>query len=324
MKAAHLLFIALASVACLPAWSQVITKPVTLVVGYSPGGPTDQYARTLAPKLSAALGVPVIIDNRTGANGSIAISQIAKAKPDGTTIGLMTSAQGVINPQMLPRGGGVDTFKDLTFLASLVRYENILLIGASQPMKSLQELVTYAKANPGKISFGSGGNGASNHLSSVLLEMATGTKLNHIPYRGSAPALVDVIGGNVTMMFDVLATGLPHVQTGKVRALVVTGAKRSPFAPDVPTFAEAGYPEYERLSGGLWFTMVAPAHLPPEVLSALRAAFDKVKNDPDVKAKIVDLKYDAWDLKPEDFPEFYQSEYRKWGAAIKASGAKLE
>lgn len=320
--ACYLACFALAYLPAVPAHAQVLSKPVTLLVGFSAGGPTDQYARTLAPKLGAALGVPVIVENKTGANGSLATNFLARAKPDGYTLALSTSGQIVINPHLVP--GSTDTFKDLAFIAPLVRYENVLLVNASAPYRTLPEFIAYAKANPDKANYGSGGTGASNHLAGVLLEMSTGVKLTHVPYRGSGPAMTDLLAGNITAMFDVLATGLPHVATGKVRAFAVTGAKRSRYAPEIPTFAEAGLPEFERLSGGLWFGIYAPPGLPPEVLAALRSAFGKIQDDADLRAKIVDLKYEPWQLSPEEYPDFYRTEYAKWGAAIKAGAVKTQ
>lgn len=308
-----------------PAWSQqAFTKPVTVVVGFAAGGPADQLARMLAPKLGAALGTTVLVDNRTGANGSLAMAHLSRAKPDGYTIGLATAGQGVINLLLLPDGGGVDTAKDLTFLGPVVRYENILLVNAALPVKTLAEFIAYAKTNPGRVSYGSGGNGASNHLSGVLLEMATGVKLNHIPYRGSGPALTDLMAGNISSMFDVLATAMPQVQAGRVRALAVTGAKRNRYVPDTPTFEEAGVPEFERLSGTLWYGMFAPPGMQPEALAMLRAVLSKIMEDSEVKAKITDLKYEPWHLNPSDYSEFHRNELAKWGAALKAAGVKAQ
>lgn len=315
--------IAFMAAAAMPAWSQTFNKPVTLVVGFSAGGPTDLYARTLAPALGAALGVPVVVDNKPGANGSIAINSSSRAKPDGYTIALGVTGQIVINPHLLPPGGA-DTFKDLTFIAPLVRYENVFLVGASQPYKTLGEFVAYAKANPEKLSYGSGGRGASNHLSGVFLEMSIGAKLTHVPYRGNGPAMTDLLSGNINSMFDILATGLAQVQAGKLRALAVTGPKRSRYAPDIPTFEEAGLPEFEKLSGGLWFGMYGPPNMPADGLATLRAAFAKIKDDPELKAKVADLKYEPWQLSAEAYPSFYQAEYAKWGAAVKAGAVKLD
>jgi tripartite-type tricarboxylate transporter receptor subunit TctC len=296
----------LAATASIASAQNTLNKPVTLLVGFAPGGPTDQFARAVAPKMAQFLGVPVVVDNKTGAGG-----------------GLGTTGMIVINPQVI-RGLGVDTFKDLTLISPMVSYENILLVRANSPAKNLKEFIALAKANPNKVTYGSGGNGASNHLGGVLLQMASGAQFSHIPYRGSGPAMTDLLAGTIDSMFDVLATAMPHTQSGRLKALAVTGTKRSRFVPDVPTFAEAGLPEFERLSGGLWFGIYGPAGTPPEIVAQLRAALSKVKEDPDVKTKISDLRYETWDISPSEYPDFYRSEFSKWGAAIKAGGVKPE
>lgn len=313
----------LAATASIASAQNTLNKPVTLLVGFAPGGPTDQFARAVAPKLSQFLGVPVVVDNKTGAGGGIAIQHLARANPDGQTLALGTSGMIVINPQVI-RNLRVDTFKDLTFIAPMVKYENILLVKSNSPAKNLKEFVAMAKANPNKVSYGSGGIGASNHLAGVLLQMASGAQFSHIPYRGSGPAMTDLLAGTIDSMFDVLSTAMPYMQSGRLRALAVTGDKRSRFVPDVPTFAEAGLPEFEQLSGGLWFGIYGPGGMPADLVAQLRAALNKVKEDPDVKTSLSNLRYETWDISPSEYPDFYRSEFSKWGAAIKAGGVKPE
>ncbi|MCI3952840.1 MAG: uncharacterized protein K0R53_2338 [Burkholderiales bacterium] len=299
------------------------TKPIAWVVGFAAGGPTDLLARIIAPKLGEVLGTTVIVENRAGAAGNIAFTQAAQAKPDGYTIILGTTGNVVINPHMYTKSA-VDTQKRFSFIAPLSKYSNVLIVNSSVPVKNVGELIAYAKQNPGKVTYGSGGNGASNHLAGVILEMATNAPLTHVPYKGSGPAMIDLMGGNITFMFDLLSTGLNNVSTGKIRPIAVTNSERSKFAPEIPTMKESGVPEYEKVSGELWVAVYGPAGMPPDVLETIRRGFTLALKSPEVRAKLDEQKYEEWNLKPEEYPEFYRGEYAKWGAAVKASGAKIE
>lgn len=302
---------------------QYPSKPITWVVGFSAGGPTDLLARTIAPKLSQVMGVPVLVENKLGAAGNVAFGQVAKAAPDGYTIILGTVGNIVINPHMYTKSG-VDTLREFVFIAPLTKYDNLMLVNSNVPVRNVAELVAYAKANPGKVTYGSGGNGASNHLAGVILQMATGAPLTHIPYKGSGPAMNDLLGGQITFMFDLLSTGLPQTKSGKIRPFAVTGSTRSSFAPEIPTMAESGIPEYDKVSGGLWVGVYGPVQMPQGVLEVLRRGFTNALASAEIKASLRDQKYETWNIEPDKYAAFQSAEYQKWGEAVKASGAKVD
>lgn len=298
-------------------------RPVRWLVPYSAGGPSDLLARAVAPKLSTALGVPVVVENRLGAGGSIAMDAVAKAEPDGYTLGMGLSGTQSINPHLYAKLP-YDSLKDFSPVTPLVSYTNILVVGQNAPVKSVAELVAYAKANPEKVTFASGGKGASNHLAGELLKALTKAPMLHVPYKGNAPAMVDVISGNVTCMFDILATGLAQVRSGRVRALAVTSTKRSPYAPDIPTLVEAGVEGYEQAGTDLWIGVFAPPGTPKPIVDRLYAEFDKAMKTPEVMERVRSLFYDTWTLPPEEFTAYLRADYMKWGNITKLAGLKPE
>jgi len=298
-------------------------RPIRWLVPYSAGGPSDLLARAVAPKLSTALGVPVVVENRLGAGGSIAMDAVAKAEPDGYTLGMALSGTQSINPHLYAKLP-YDSLKDFSPVTPLVSYTNILVVSPNAPVKSVAELVAYAKANPDKVTFASGGKGTSNHLAGELLKALTNAPMLHVPYKGNAPAMVDVISGNVTCMFDILATGLAQARSGRVRALAVTSMKRSPYAPDIPTLVEAGVEGYEQAGTDLWIGVVAPPGTPKPIVDRLYAEFDKAMKTPEVMERVRSLFYDTWTLPPEEFTAYLRADYLKWGNITKLAGLKPE
>lgn len=296
------------------------TKPITIIVPFSAGGTTDILARIVGQGLTTELGQSVVVDNKPGAGGNIGGSLAAKAAADGYTLFMGTVGTHAIN-QSLYKKMPFDPVKDFAPLSRVATVPNLLVAHPSQPFKTVKEMIAYAKANPGKITFGSPGSGASPHVSGELFKSMTGTDLLHIPYKGSAPAMTDLLGGQTSVMFDNMPSAIQHVRSGKLRPIAVTTAKRSPELPDVPTIAEAGVPGYEATS---WFGMFAPAGTPKPVLDKLHAALIKVLNQADVKKKIAEQGGDVVAETPDQFAAFIQAESVKWGKVVKESGATAD
>ncbi len=306
------------------ALAQYPAKPIRWIVPFPPGGPTDTFSRPVAQKLSEIVGQPVIIENVGGAGGSLGVDRIAKSEPDGYTLGLATTGTQTINPHLYGKRLAYDALKDFTDLTLAVRYVNLLIVNPRVPAKSVAELVAYAKANPGKVTFGSAGNGSSNHLSGEVLKYVTGAPMTHVPYKGSAAALTDVIAGNITCMFDILVTALPQAHAGHVRALAVTSATRSPFAPDIPTMEESGIKGYSDAGADLWFGIIAPAGLPRPVTARLNGALVQALRSPDIRQRLSAQAFEPWTSTPEEFARVIRSDYEKWGRIVKASGARID
>ncbi|MBK8064467.1 MAG: tripartite tricarboxylate transporter substrate binding protein [Betaproteobacteria bacterium] len=298
-------------------------KPLRWLIPFSAGGPTDVLARAIAPKLGEALGQAVVVENRVGAGGSLAMDAVAKAAPDGYTIGMGHTGTQAINPHIYAKLP-YDPLRDFAPITPVVSYVNVLVVNPNVPARSVAELVAYAKANPDKVSFASGGKGATNHLSGELLKALTGAPMLHVPYKGSAPALVDVIAGNATGMFDILVTSLPQIRAGKVRALAVTSSKRSSHAPDIPTMVEAGVTGYGEAGSDLWFGVFAPAGTPRAIVDRLNAELVKALRTPEVSERIRQQAYDTWTLTPDEFAAFLRTDHAKWGQVVKLSGYKAD
>ena len=293
-------------------------RTITLVVPSPPGGGTDTQARILAPKLSEILGQTIVIENRGGASGNIGAQAVARAAPDGYTLLAMISSH-VINPFVL-KDVPYDILHDFAMITRTVTVPGVLIANPSVPAKNLKELIAYMKANPGKVSFGSAGNGSLSQLIVELFQQDTGVKLLHVPYRGTQPALTDVMGGQVSVMVPDLTIALGLMKAGKVHAFGVTGDKRSAAAPDVPTLAEAGVSGFNAVQ---WFGLVAPAGTPPDVVKKLHDAAVKALNDPEVKARYAKLAMTADpSASPEAFNKFVQEESKRWGQVVK--DAKIE
>ena len=292
--------------------------PIKLLVGYTAGGPVDATARIFAPYFSKELDQTVIVENRPGASGALAGDVVSKSTPDGLTIFFAASPTMTITPHVL-RAMPFNVEQDLTAIAPLVSYTNVLVINKDQPFKKMSELIAYAKANPGKLAYGSAGMGASNHLSGELLAKRAGISLNHIPYKGNAPAMTDVIGGQINMMFDILSTARNYINSGKVIAVAVTSKERNSSMPDVPTVQESGVPDYD--VGG-WYGLYGPNKLPPAMIEKYNAAAKRALANPELKAKLIEQGYDLWVGEAKLLSTRAKKEYQLWGTVTK--GIKFE
>jgi tripartite-type tricarboxylate transporter receptor subunit TctC len=303
--------------AAAQAWP---SKPIKWVVPFAPGGTTDILARTIGEKLSIALGQPVVVENKPGAGGGIGADFTAKAAPDGYTIMGGTISTHAINASLYSKLP-YDPVKDFVPITLIARIPNLLVVNPDIPAKNVAELIALLKANPGKYSFASSGNGTSQHLSGELFKSMTGVEMQHVPYKGSPPALQDVVGGQVSMTFDNITTAWPLAKVGKLRPLAVTTAKRSSIAPEVPTLAESGLPGFEV---GSWQGVFAPAGTPPEIVKRLNVEIVKILNSPDVREKLTALGAEPVGDSAEQFSAYVKSEVVKWSDVVKKSGARVD
>ena len=294
-------------------------KPLTMIVPFSAGGTTDILARIVGQALGQELGQTIIIENKPGAGGNIGAQQASRAKADGYTLFMGTVGTHAIN-QALYKKLPYDPAKDFAPLSRVANVPNLLVAHPSRPYKTVQEMIAYAKKHPGEVTYGSPGSGASPHVSGALFQSMTGAELTHVPYKGSAPAISDLLGGQTSVMFDNMPSAIQHVRSGKLRPIAVTTAKRSPELPDVPTIAEAGVPGYEATS---WFGLWAVAGTPAPILTKLQTALTKVLKDPAVAKKIADQGGEVVIETPAQFDAFIKSEAAKWGKVVKESGAEV-
>ena len=310
----------LLAVAATSAFAQGYpTKPAKVVVPYPPGGPTDIVARVVSQKLSEQMGQQFIVENRPGAGGNIGAEAVAKSPADGYTLLVATTAHA-INPSLF-KNLGYNLTKDFAPVSLLTSGPLVIVANPSVPAKNVKELIAMGKAKPGSLNYASSGNGQSTHLSAELFATMAGIKMNHIPYKGSAPALTDVMGGQASLMFDTMLSAMPHVKNGKLKAIAVTSAARSPAAPDVPTVAESGLPGYEAIA---WNGLLVPAGTPGDVVAKLNAELKKALDAPDVKDRFSAQGFGAaWNTR-EAFAKFIQSELDKWAKVVKVSGATLD
>ena len=292
-------------------------KPIRIVVGFPPGSQPDTVARLLGQKFAEAWGKPVVIDNVTGAAGNIAADRVAKAAPDGYTLGLLGQAQLVINPSLYKLA--YDPVKDFAPVSQVTVSPNMLVVHNAVPAKSVKELVALAKAQPGGLTFASGGSGSAPHMAAELFKSVAGLDIRHIPYKGVVAAIPDLLGGRVTMMFSPIAVVLPLVREGKLRALAVTSLRRSSAAPELPTIAESGYPGFEVT---VWNGLLAPARTPATIVRKLHLETVKALALPDLRAKLADLGLEGIGNSPDEFAAVIKSEIPKWAKVIKESGIK--
>src|SRR6266566_2535648 len=296
------------------------TRPVTLVVGFTPGGASDVLARILSRKLEQILGQPFVIDNRPGAGGNVAGEAVAHAAPDGYTLFNGNNAILATNAALYKKIN-FNPETDFAPIGLIGSQANILVVNPALPAKSMGELIALAKANPGKLNFASSGHGLAAHLAGELFKAEAKIDIVHVPYKGAAPALQDVIAGHVQMMFATASSVVPHIRDGKVRALAVTTLKRTTVLPQLATVDELGLKGFDATT---WHGLVAPAKTPKEIVAALHRATAQALNDPGVKKQLADLGVDIIGGTPEEFAAYIKSEIRKWTAIIKASGAKLD
>jgi tripartite-type tricarboxylate transporter receptor subunit TctC len=295
-------------------------RPVKLVVPFPPGGPLDVTGRLIAQKLTDAWGQAVVVENKPGAGGNIGADLVAKSAPDGYTILMGALSTHAVNPSLYAKMP-YDAMKDFAPITLLAVTPNVLVVNPSLPVNSVKDLVAYAKANPGKLSFGSGSNGSAGHLAGELFKVDTGTDIVHIPYKGGAPATQALLAGDVQFMFDNLANATAQVKAGKLKALAVTTAQRSKLAPDLPTMAEAGLPGFDIST---WYGLLAPAGTPKEVIAKWNADVVKILNTPEVRERLAAQGAEAAPTTPEQFAAFMRSEIPKYARIVKASGAKVD
>ena len=309
----------LAFAAALASAQNYPTKPVKLIVPYAPGGSADIAARLIGEDWGKALGQPIVIENKSGASGNIGIDAVAKAAPDGYTIGLQTVSLA-INPALYPTMP-YNTLKDLAPIGMVASSQHILVVNNALPAKNVKELLALAKAQPGKLNYGSAGSGSTFHMAAELFKSVGDVDIQHVPYRGGGPALVDTIGGQVNMSFPVLSAAQQQVAGGKLRALGVTGPKRSALMPDVPTIAEAGLPGY---TFETWFMAVAPAATPKPVIDKLNASLAKALENPTLRARMAKEAFDPTPSTPEQARARLAAEMPLWAKLVKDRGIKLD
>lgn len=295
------------------------TRPIKFVVGFGAGGATDVIGRLMAKKIGDALGQPIIIENKAGASSNIGAEMVFRAAPDGYTF-YVCAITSAINVSLFPKLP-FDFAKDFEPVALFANVPNILVVHPSVAAKSVKELIALAQAQPGKLSYASSGSGTSIHLSGELFKMLAKVDMVHIPYKGSAPAMIDMVGGQVQVMFDNMPSALPHVKAGKLRALAVTSAQRSPSAPDVPTMGEAGVPGFDVQS---WFGLVAPKGTPKDIIARVNAEAVKALASADIKERFMDLGAVPGPMSPEGFGDYIRAEITRWSEVVKVSGAKAD
>jgi tripartite-type tricarboxylate transporter receptor subunit TctC len=318
-------FVVLALTACgagvisCDATAQYPTRPIRFLVPSAPGGTPDIISRVVGAELSKQTGQQVVVDNRAGANGGIGMHMLARATPDGYTIGYGPLSAVAINPSFVKLP--YDPQKDLQMVAQLVFGMHILTVSPSLPIKSVQELIDFAKNNPGKLSYGSAGSGSSQHVGIEMFKLMTGTQMVHVPFKAIQTATTEVIAGRVQLTFDNLASMLPHVRAGRVRALGVTSLKRSPAIPELPTISEAGVPGFEVTT---WSGVVVPAGVPKPIIARLNAEINTALASQSAKERLAGSGYDLVGGTPEQFTELVSREIAKWADVVKRTGAKLD
>jgi tripartite-type tricarboxylate transporter receptor subunit TctC len=296
------------------------SKPIRIIVPFSAGGSGDAIMRAVGQKLTDAWGQPSIIDNRAGASGAIGLQLAAKSAPDGYTLVHGTASTHSINP-LLQKDLPYDAVRDFAPVAILMATPNIIVAHPGVPASNLKKLIQLAKSKPGQLSYASNGSGTSSHMAGELLNLEAGIKLMHIPYKGAGPAIIDVLGGHVQLLIGAVATSLPHVASGRLKALAVSSLQRSGAAPSVPTVAESGLPGFEVSQ---WFAIYAPAKTPREIVAKLNAEINRALNQPNVKSDFTRQGFDVDNKTPEEFARYMQVETVKWTKLIKAAGIRVD
>ena len=295
-------------------------KPIRLICPFPPGGAVDIASRAIAAELSKVLGTTVTVENRPGAGGNIGGAEAARSAPDGLTLFMTTSGINAINPVLYSKMP-FDPIRDLEPVVALVSLNNVLVLHPSVKANSVADVIALAKASPGKLNYASSGSGTSIHMSGEMFKHLTKVDMVHIPYKGSAPAVTDLLGGQVMMMFDNIPSALPHIRAGKLRPLAVTGAKRDPLLPDLPTMAETGVTGYE---SGVWFGLAVPTGTPKSEIARLNDAALKGTKSPEYIKRMTELGYSIIGSTPEQMVEMNKAEATRWGPIVRASGAKAD
>jgi tripartite-type tricarboxylate transporter receptor subunit TctC len=296
------------------------SKPIRFVVPYPAGGPLDIVARLLGQKIAESTKQPVVVDNKPGAGGNIGADAVAKAPPDGYTILMGAVATHAINPSLYA-SMPYDAARDFIPVTQVASTPNVLVVNPGVPARDVREFIAYARANPGKLNFGSGSTGSAGHLAGELFRTMAGIEMTHVPYKGAAPAMNDLQGGQIQLMFDNLASSMGHVRAGRIRALAVTTAKRSALAPELPTIAESGLPGFDIST---WFGIFVPSGTPHEVVDRLHAQFIRALAAPDVRERMLALGAEPVGNSPEEFSAYIRAEADKYARVVKASGARAD
>jgi len=305
----------------LTAFGQAFpSKPMRMVVPFTPAGAVDIATRATAHEMTRILGQTVAVENKPGAGGNLGVLDVARSAPDGYSMVMSTSGIQAINPALYAKMP-LDPNKELIPVAPIVSLSNVLVVHPSVPARSVKEVIALAKKDPGKWTYASSGNGTSIHMSGAMFTQFTGTDILHIPYKGSAPAITDLLAGQTNMMFDNIPSALPHIKSGKLIALATTGAKRDPALPDLPTVAEAGVKGYE---SGVWFGIMVPAGTPRDIVMKLNAAAVQGSKAPEFIKRMTDLGYSIIAGSPEDMGRMLEAELKRWAPIVKASGAKVD
>ena len=304
-----------------PAFAQAFpSKPVKLVIPFPPGGPLDLAGRAIGQKLQDAWGQPVVIENRPGAGGNIGADAVAKAAPDGYTLVMGALSTHAVNPHLFAKMP-YDALKDFAPVTLVAVTPNVLVLNPAVPASNVRELIALAKASPGKLSFASGSNGSAGHLAGELFKTLAGIDIVHVPYKGGAPAMQDLLGGQVQFMFDNLANSTAQLKAGKLKAFAVTTARRSAFAPELPTMAEAGVPGFDIST---WYGILAPANTPPDIVKKLNAEIVRILASDDMRDKLKAQGAESSPTSPEEFAAFIRAEWTKYAKIVKDSGAKVD
>ncbi len=302
------------------AWAQSWPqKPIRMVIPYPPGGPTGVMGRLVATKLPELLGQPVIVDNKPGASGQMGAAEVAKAAPDGYTF-LTNASIHVINPHVYSKPM-VDPIREFTPVALIGVVPLVMVVPPTQPAKDVKEFIAWARANPGKVNFASASSASAQHLAGEHFKQVTGIDMQHVPYNGSGPALADLVGGHVQLMFDSLPSSMSFIRSGKLKALGASSTKRLAVLPDVPTLIEAGVPDFDLTT---WYGVWAPAGTPKDILARMNAEIVRLVVMPDMKEKLAGLGVEASAFTPEQFAAFNRTEYERWGRIVRAANIKLD
>jgi len=296
------------------------TKTIRLICPFPPGGAVDIACRALSAELSKQLGTTVAVENRPGAGGNVGLVEAVKSAPDGYTLYMSTSGIQAINPVLYSKMPA-DPNKELAPISALVSLNNVLVLHPSVKANNVKELIAYAKANPGKLTYASSGNGTSIHMSGEMFKALAGVDMVHVPYKGSAPAVTDLLGGQVQLMFDNIPSSLPHIKAGKLKALATTGAKRDPALADLPTIAESGVSGYE---SDVWFGLTAPVATPKEIIAKLSEECQKAVKAPAFVKRMTELGYNIIGTNPEKMAEMTKAAITRWAPIVKSSGAKVD